>query len=122
MGRVDGKVAIVSGGARGQGAAEAKLLAREGAKVVFGDVLDEEGEVVEAEIRESGGEATYIHLDVSKEVEWRAAVETAVKIYGKLDILVNNAGIMIRGGIEETSRGGLGPHHGGGRQGGVFWH
>ncbi len=103
MGRVDGKVAIISGGARGQGAAEAKLLAQEGAKVVFGDLLDNEGKVVEAEIRESGGEATYVHLDVTKEADWRAAVDTAVKSYGKLDILVNNAGIMILGSIEETS-------------------
>ena len=82
MGRVDGKVAIISGGARGQGAAEAKLLAQEGAKVVFGDLLDNEGKVVEAEIRESGGEATYVHLDVTKEADWRAAVDTAVKSYG----------------------------------------
>ena len=82
MGRVDGKVAIISGGARGQGAAEAKLLAQEGAKVGFGDLLDNEGKVVEAEIRESGGEATYVHLDVTKEADWRAAVDTAVKSYG----------------------------------------
>ena len=103
MGRLDGKVAIVSGGARGQGATEAMMFAREGAKVVLGDVLDEEGRQVEAQINESGGEATYVHLDVTQEDDWRSAVETAVSRYGKLDILVNNAGILIRKGLEETT-------------------
>ncbi len=93
MGRLDGKVALISGGARGQGATEAKLFATEGAKVVFGDLLDEEGQKVEAEIRQSGGEAAYTHLDVTSETDWMAAVETAVNRFGKLDILVNNAGI-----------------------------
>ena len=103
MGRLDEKVAIISGGARGQGAAEAKMFAREGAKVVFGDLLDDEGLKVEAEIRELGGEATYVHLDVTREAEWQSAVDTAVDRYGKLDILVNNAGILIRKGIEDTT-------------------
>jgi 3alpha(or 20beta)-hydroxysteroid dehydrogenase len=103
MGRLDGKVALISGGARGQGETEARLFVREGAKVVFGDILDAEGQKVEAEIRASGGEATYVHLDVTSEREWRAAVETAVRQYGKLHVLVNNAGIIIRKGIEETS-------------------
>ena len=103
MGRLDGKVAVISGGARGMGATEARLFSQEGAKVVFGDVLDEEGKKVEAEIRESGGEATYIHLDVTKEADWQAAVETAVNSHGKLDILVNNAAIIIHKGIEDTS-------------------
>ena len=103
MGRLDGKVAIVSGGARGQGAEEARLFAREGAKVVFGDLLDEQGKQVEAEINEAGGEATYVHLDVTKEADWRSAVDIAVSRYGKLDILVNNAGILIRKGLEETT-------------------
>ncbi|MCH8224246.1 MAG: glucose 1-dehydrogenase [Chloroflexi bacterium] len=103
MGRLDGKVAIISGGARGQGATEAKMFAREGAKVVIGDLLDEEGKQVEAQINESGGEATYVHLDVTQEDDWRSAVETAVSRYGKLDILVNNAGILIRKGLEETT-------------------
>ena len=103
MGRMDGKVALVSGGARGQGAAEAKLLAQEGAKVVFGDVLDDEGKAVESEIRASGGEASYIHLDVTREADWRGAVDAAVNRYGKLNVLVNNAAIIIRKSIEETS-------------------
>ena len=104
MGRLDGKVAIISGGARGQGEVEAKLFAQEGARVVFGDILDEEGKQVEAAIREAGGEATYVHLDVTQEADWQQAVAAAVSTYGKLDILVNNAGILRRDGIEETSR------------------
>src|ERR671935_2382567 len=103
MGRLDGKVALISGGARGQGATEAKLFAREGAKVVCGDILDEAGHKVEAEIRAAGGEAMYVHLDVTQEDQWRAAVDAAVQRYGKLDILVNNAGILLRKSIEETT-------------------
>ena len=103
MGRLDGKVAMISGGARGQGAVEAKMFAQEGAKVVFGDILDDEGRKVEAEIRELGGEATYVHLDVSQEADWQKAVQTAVGAYGKLNVLVNNAGIASRKTIEETS-------------------
>ena len=93
MGRLDGKVALISGGARGQGAVEAKLFAREGAKVVLGDLLDEVGKQVEEEIQQQGGEATYVHLDVTSEADWVEAVGTAVNRYGKLHILVNNAGI-----------------------------
>src|ERR687887_2441339 len=103
MGRLDGKVALISGGARGQGAAEAKLFAREGAHVVFGDVLDEDGRHVEAEIRTAGGDATYVHLDVTPEDDWRAAVALAEHTYGRLNVLVNNAGIVIRKSIEETT-------------------
>jgi 3alpha(or 20beta)-hydroxysteroid dehydrogenase len=103
MGRLDGKVGLISGGARGQGATEAQLFVREGAKVVFGDILDEAGRKVEAEIRAAGGEATYVHLDVTNEDQWRAAVDTAVQGYGKLDILVNNAGILLRKSIEEMT-------------------
>jgi 3(or 17)beta-hydroxysteroid dehydrogenase len=101
--RLDGKVALISGGARGQGAAEAKLFAREGARVVFGDILDEEGRKVEAEIREAAGEVIYLHLDVTNEADWAAAVETAVSRYGKLDILVNNAGVVSWGTLEDTT-------------------
>jgi NAD(P)-dependent dehydrogenase (short-subunit alcohol dehydrogenase family) len=95
MGKLDGKVALISGGARGQGAAEARTFAKEGAKVVFGDIRDQAGKQVEAEIRAGGGEAVYVHLDVTSEEDWRHAVEEAVRRYGKLDILVNNAGIVI---------------------------
>ena len=102
MGRLGGKVAIISGGARGQGATEARMMSREGAKVVFGDILDDEGKKVEAEIAEAGYEATYIHLDVTKEDDWRAAIAAAVERYGKLDILVNNAAILLPNTIEDT--------------------
>jgi NAD(P)-dependent dehydrogenase (short-subunit alcohol dehydrogenase family) len=103
MARLAGKVALISGGARGQGAVEAQLFVREGAAVVFGDVLDDEGKKVEAEIRASGGRATYVHLNVTREADWRAAVSTAVQTHGKLDVLVNNAGILLRARIEDTS-------------------
>jgi len=103
MARLAGKVALISGGARGQGAAEARLFTREGAKVVFGDILDAEGKQVEAELRAQGGEATYVHLNVTREQDWQSAVQLAESQYGKLDILVNNAGIAIHGTIEETT-------------------
>ena len=101
--RLEGKVALISGGARGQGAVEAKLFASEGASVVIADILDDEGRQVEAEIAESGGDATYVHLDVTSESQWNDAVSAAVERYGKLDILVNNAGILIRAGVEDTT-------------------
>ena len=102
MGRLDGKVALISGGARGQGALEAELFAAEGAAVVFGDVLDDEGLQVERRINESGGAAAYVHLDVTSDADWTQAVALAETRYGKLDILVNNAGIARGAGIEET--------------------
>ena len=71
--------------------------------MVFGDVLDDEGKKVEAEIRANGGRATYVHLDVTREADWRAAVATAVQTYGRLSVLVNNAGILFRAKIEDTS-------------------
>src|SRR5436309_15021518 len=71
MDRLAGKVALISGGARGQGATETRLFVREGASVVFGDVLDDDGKKVEAEIRASGGRATYVHLNVTRETDWR---------------------------------------------------
>ena len=101
--RLEGKVALISGGARGQGAAEAKLFAGEGAKVVFGDILDDLGKQVEAEIHEVGGEALYLHLDVTNAADWASAVEAAVSRYGSLDVLVNNAGITIRKNVEDTT-------------------
>jgi cyclopentanol dehydrogenase len=95
MGKLDGKVALISGGARGQGAAEAETFAREGAKVVFGDILDTEGQKVEAAIRAAGADATYVHLDVTSEADWQRAVQTATGRHGRLDILINNAAIVI---------------------------
>ena len=102
--RLDNKVALISGGARGQGAAEAKLFASEGARVVFGDILDDGGKKVEAEIIEAGGDASYVHLDVTNEDDWQRAMDTVISKYGKLDILVNNAAIMSpRGTVEATT-------------------
>ena len=103
MGRLDGKVAIISGSARGQGATEARLFAQEGAKVVIADILDVEGKQLEAEIAEAGGEVTFVHLDVTSEVEWNAAVQQAVESFGRLDILVNNAGILVRKMLVDTT-------------------
>jgi cyclopentanol dehydrogenase len=103
MGRLDGKVILISGGARGQGALETELFIAEGAKVVFGDILDDEGRSVEQRITESGGEAVYTHLDVTSDSDWEAAVHLAVGRFGKLDVLVNNAGIANADSIEDTS-------------------
>jgi cyclopentanol dehydrogenase len=104
MGKLDGKVALISGGARGQGAAEAEVFVREGAKVVFGDIRDDDGKKVEAAIRASGGDAVYVHLDVTSEDDWKRAVQTAESRYGRLSILINNAAIVIpRVSIEERT-------------------
>ena len=91
MGRLDGKIAIVTGGARGQGEAEVRTFVDEGAQVVFGDVLDERGEKVAADV---GGAATYQHLDVTSEADWDAIVATTIEQHGRIDVLVNNAGIL----------------------------
>lgn len=101
--RLAGKVAIITGGARGQGATEARMFAQEGAKVVIGDIRDEPGMQVEAEIRELGGEAVYLHLDVANADDWQRAVEAAEERFGKVDVLVNNAAIVLRKSIEETT-------------------
>jgi cyclopentanol dehydrogenase len=93
--RLEGKVAFISGGARGMGAAEAKMFAREGARVAFGDVLEEEAQKVEAEINETGGEALFVPLDVTSESDWERAIGATVERFGKLDILVNNAAIAV---------------------------
>ena len=98
--RLEGKVALISGGGRGMGAAEARLFAAEGAKVVFGDLLEAEGQQVEAEIAEAGGEAVFVHLDVTSEADWQNAVDAAVERFGGLHILVNNAGIFDGGNVE----------------------
>ena len=91
--RLEGKVALISGSARGMGAVEARLFAREGAKVVVGDLRDQEGRQVAAQIDEAGGEALFVRLDVTREEDWRRAVRDAVRRFGKLNVLVNNAGI-----------------------------
>ena len=101
--RLEGKVILITGGARGQGEAEARLFAEEGAKVVIGDVLDQEGTKVAADIAEAGGDAVYVHLDVTSEDEWRRAIGTTISSFGKLDVLVNNAGIWRRGFAADES-------------------
>ncbi|HEX6423346.1 MAG TPA: glucose 1-dehydrogenase [Acidimicrobiales bacterium] len=91
MGRLDGKVAIITGAARGQGAAEARLFASEGAQVLLADILDAEGEALAAEI---GDAAAYTRLDVTDEQQWQAAVALAEQRFGPVTVLVNNAGIL----------------------------
>src|SRR5918996_5304665 len=98
-GRLDGKVALISGAARGQGEAEARLFVTEGAKVVLGDILVELGQKVVADINTQGGQTTFVELDVTQEHDWQRAVDTAVQAYGKLSILVNNAGIFPTEGV-----------------------
>jgi NAD(P)-dependent dehydrogenase (short-subunit alcohol dehydrogenase family) len=99
--RLEGKVALISGGARGMGAVEAVLFAEEGAKVVIGDLLEAEGRTVADSIPD--GNAAFIRLDVTSEDDWQAAVALAVQRYGKLDVLVNNAGVGATSMIEETT-------------------
>ena len=105
MDRLKGKVALISGGARGQGASEARLFAAEGAKVVIGDVRDDLCKKTADEINAKTGARTVVafHLDVTRAPDWRAAVEVCEREFGGLDILVNNAGIANLKGIEETS-------------------
>jgi len=102
-GRLEGKVALISGAARGMGECEARLFVREGAKLVLGDVLEEQGKKVAEEIIRQGGNATFVRLDVTVEADWQRAVETAERTYRKLQILVNNAGIVRMGPLDETS-------------------
>jgi NAD(P)-dependent dehydrogenase (short-subunit alcohol dehydrogenase family) len=94
MGRLDGKVAVITGAASGMGMVAAKLFAREGAKVVVADVTDEAGEAAAAEIRDAGGEALFVHADVSDEQQVAGLMETAMARYGSLTVLYNNAGIF----------------------------
>ena len=101
MGRVDGKVALISGAARGMGASHARLLAAEGARVVLGDVLDDEGRAVAEEI---GDAARYVHLDVTNPEDWAAAVDLALNAFGALNVLVNNAGIVYRRRLRNLER------------------
>lgn len=103
MNRLDGKVAFLSGAARGIGGAAATLMASVGAKVVIGDVLEERGRQTVREIEAAGGQATFVPLDVTQEASWTAALDATVKQYGGLDILVNNAGIFVGKGVEDAS-------------------
>ena len=100
-GRVEGKVALISGGARNIGGATARMLVAEGASVVIGDVLDDEGTALAEEL---GEQATYVHLDVTSNEDWRAAVELTVSTYGGLHVLFNNAGIFNGGQLQRYKR------------------
>ncbi|MDV9172158.1 SDR family oxidoreductase [Streptomyces sp. W16] len=97
MGKLDGRVVLVTGAARGQGEQEARLFAAEGAKVVVADVLDEQGEALAKELG-----ASYVHLDVREEADWGAAVGAAKETYGRIDGLVNNAGILRFNSLVDT--------------------
>ncbi len=101
--RLAGKIALISGAARGIGAAIARLCAAEGAKVIVGDILDTEGQGVVADLVAAGGEARFVRLDVASEAEWQQAVDMAVTHFGGLHILVNNAGTGVPGKVEEVS-------------------
>ena len=103
MGRLNDKVAMISGGALGIGEADSILFAREGAKVVIADVNVPAGEKLAADIRARGGEAVFAKLDVSREADWISAMEQAKRGYGKINILVNNAGVSLGKNIEETT-------------------
>ena len=89
MGKLDGKVALITGGARGIGAEDARVLAAEGAKIVVCDILDSDGEALAQEV---GG--AYHHLDVTSEDQWKSAITFAEKTFGPIDILINNAGVV----------------------------
>ena len=103
MGRVDGKVALITGAAQGLGLADAQVLAREGAKVVMTDIQDDAGEAAAAAIREAGGDATYVHQDASSENDWTGVVKDIRDQHGRLDVLVNNAGFVKMAGPEECT-------------------
>jgi 3alpha(or 20beta)-hydroxysteroid dehydrogenase len=98
MGRFDGKVALISGGARGMGADFARTLVAEGARVVVGDVLDDEGKALAAEL---GDAVRYVHLDVTEESHWNDAVATAESAFGPVGLLVNNAGVVVFGTVAD---------------------
>ena len=91
--RLAGKVAMVTGGASGMGQSEATIFAREGARVVVADLLENEGQQTVDRIKAAGGQARFVKLDVTSEAQWRGAVEATVGAFGALDVLVNNAGI-----------------------------
>ena len=98
MNRLDGKVVFISGAARGIGGETAKLMSKAGARVAIGDVLDEVGRKLAKEI-----DGFYVHLDVTDEASWAAAMDATTRKYGKLDVLVNNAGIFVGKGVEDAS-------------------
>jgi NAD(P)-dependent dehydrogenase (short-subunit alcohol dehydrogenase family) len=103
VGRVEGKVAVVTGGALGIGKACAQVLAQEGAKVVITDIKEAEGRALAEEIQAAGGQALFVRQDVAQEAEWQAVIAATLQAFGRLDILVNNAGIGTSVNIEEET-------------------
>ena len=103
MGRVQGKVVLITGAALGIGRASAELLAREGARVVLTDLLDAEGQACASAIVEGGGEAIYLHHDVADETQWERVIAAAIDRFGRLDVLVNNAGVGWGGPPEDET-------------------
>lgn len=104
MGRLDGKVALITGAARGQGATEAELFAKEGAKVIITDLQQEAVDELANKIKENGGTALAMKQDVSNEEDWQKVVDEGIKEFGKIDILVNNAGILSFKTVTEISK------------------
>jgi NAD(P)-dependent dehydrogenase (short-subunit alcohol dehydrogenase family) len=103
MNRLDGKIAFLSGAARGIGAETARLMVEAGAKVAIGDLLDERGRETVRALEAAGGEALYVHLDVTRADDWAAAIDATVARFGGLDILVNNAGVLIAKSFEDST-------------------
>jgi len=103
MGKLDGQVALISGGARGQGEHQARVFAREGAAIAIGDLLEEDGNRVAESINDTGGQAMFRKLDVSDQSSWAEMVDATTEQFGKLNILINNAGILRNASIEDTS-------------------
>jgi 3alpha(or 20beta)-hydroxysteroid dehydrogenase len=104
--RLAGKTALISGGARGQGAAHGRRLAEEGAAIILGDILEHEGEAHARDLRAAGHAAHFLRLDVTAPEDWTAAVQSAEERFGQLEILVNNAGVVrVAPTIDETDDG-----------------
>ena len=103
MGRLEGRACLISGGAKGLGAAQARLFAREGARVAVGDVLEPDGEGLAGELGAAGADSLFVRLDVTSEGDWESAVGAVMREFGALDVLVNNAGIYHRAPVGETT-------------------
>ncbi|MEM9516047.1 MAG: glucose 1-dehydrogenase [Actinomycetota bacterium] len=103
MGRVDGKIALITGGARGLGEATGRLMAKEGATVILTDILDDVGNELAASIQSDGGAAEYIHQDVTDEDQWSSLTDDIVQRHGRLDVVVNNAGVVHDANVEDTT-------------------
>ncbi|MEY4995318.1 MAG: hypothetical protein RLZ67_43, partial [Actinomycetota bacterium] len=101
--RLEGKVALITGGARGMGASEAQLFIDEGARVIITDILDEDGKKTAERLSGNGQQCIFLHHDVTSESDWDAVLKESLSVFGQIDILVNNAGIFERGSVLDTS-------------------